>query len=372
VEVLVQEDHAVRLVTYHEGEDVSLPGMVVHRTPRLPGIRGIKPGMSWKKLAYDFMLTVTVLRLLRTRDIDVVHGVEEGAFIGLLGKWFFGIPFVYDMDSALTPQATEQWRILRPFKGLMSRLECLPIRESLYVVAVCELLGERARELVPEASIILVEDFSMLPPSTASPSERLAETIGDDRPIILYVGNLEPYQGIDLLLSGFREAVKARPDMNLVVIGGRTKTIDHYRSVSSQLGIASRVHFLGPRPQERLGEYLEQADVVVSPRIQGINTPMKVYSYLDSGRPLLATRLPTHTQVLDDDIACLFEPDSQALAQALTTLMEDPELRLQLARRAKDRVESEFSRAAFARKVRSLYQLVERDVRKTRSTADQA
>ena len=42
------------------------------------------------------------------------------------------------------------------------------------------------------------------------------------------------------------------------------------------------------------------ADVLVSPRLKGLNTPMKIYSYLDSGSAVLATRLRTHTQVLDD------------------------------------------------------------------------
>ena len=50
------------------------------------------------------------------------------------------------------------------------------------------------------------------------------------------------------------------------------------------------------------------ADLLVSPRVKGENTPFKVYTFLASGRPLLATRIPTHTQLLDDDLAWLVEP----------------------------------------------------------------
>ena len=53
---------------------------------------------------------------------------------------------------------------------------------------------------------------------------------------------------------------------------------------------------------------MAQADVLVSPRTKGANTPMKVYSYLDSGVAVLATRLPTHTQVMNDETALLAEP----------------------------------------------------------------
>ena len=74
------------------------------------------------------------------------------------------------------------------------------------------------------------------------------------------------------------------------------------------------VHFLGPRPvQPRCPTSLRQADVLVSPRLKGLNTPMKIYSYLDSGTAVLATRLRTHTQVLDDRTAYLVEPEPEPL-----------------------------------------------------------
>ena len=71
------------------------------------------------------------------------------------------------------------------------------------------------------------------------------------------------------------------------------KDVIKYRDLSSSLGIDTRVHLVGQRPVGQIGHYMAQADVLVSPRIQGLNTPMKVYSYLDSGVAVLATRLST-------------------------------------------------------------------------------
>ena len=115
---------------------------------------------------------------------------------------------------------------------------------------------------------------------------------------------------------------------------------------AQRLGVERRVHFLGPRPLPQLGAYLRQADVLVSPRIAGTNTPMKIYSYLDSGRPVVATRLPAHTQVLDDEIACLVDPTPEDLAEGLVRLFRDAELRMLLARRARERFPTWFSRPA--------------------------
>ena len=98
--------------------------------------------------------------------------------------------------------------------------------------------------------------------------------------------NLETYQGIDLLLEAFRRVLPEVPDARLAIIGGSDADVSAYRERCAALGLGDSVWLAGPRPVERLAAYLRRATVLVSPRIHGDNTPMKVYSYLDSGRPL--------------------------------------------------------------------------------------
>ena len=57
--------------------------------------------------------------------------------------------------------------------------------------------------------------------------------------------------------------------------------------------------------------------MLVSPRIAGTNTPLKLYAYLKTGKPIVATDLPTHTQVLTSQTALLAPPDPRAFGQAL-------------------------------------------------------
>jgi glycosyltransferase involved in cell wall biosynthesis len=99
--------------------------------------------------------------------------------------------------------------------------------------------------------------------------------------------------------------------------------------------------------------------VLVSPRLKGLNTPMKIYSYLDSGTVVLATRLRTHTQVLDDRTAYLVAPDPEALGHGLAHLFSDPSLRSRLAREAKAYVQQEFTPEAAQRKLGTFYTMIE-------------
>ena len=86
---------------------------------------------------------------------------------------------------------------------------------------------------------------------------------------------------------------------------------------------------------------------------------MKIYSYLDSGTAVLATRLRTHTQVLDDQTAYLVPPEPEAVGHGLAELLRDPVLRTRLASQAKAYVQQEFTPEAAKRKLSSFYSMME-------------
>jgi glycosyltransferase involved in cell wall biosynthesis len=349
LEVFSQRGYRVDVLTYHQGEDVRIANCHVLRTSAVPGLGKVRPGFSAKKLLCDAIMFVRAVALGRRVRYDLVYAVEESVFMAMVLKRLFGTPFVYDMDSSLAQQMMERFPLLRVVGGALGKAEGLAIRESAAVLAVCRELEEVALRHAPGKLVGRAEDASLLDDDTAD-GERLRDTVGDG-PMAMYVGNLEPYQGVDLLIESFVHTVRSAPDARLAVIGGEEQAIRRERLRAEQLGIAASVHFVGPRPVSRLGWYLRQADVLVSPRISGINTPMKIYSYLDSGRPVLATRLPTHTQVIDDEIGVLAEPEPAAFGEALSLLLQDPERGERLARHAKERVEREYSPDAFRRKV---------------------
>jgi glycosyltransferase involved in cell wall biosynthesis len=113
--------------------------------------------------------------------------------------------------------------------------------------------------------------------------------------------------------------------------------------------------FTGQQPAREIPSFVQACQVLVSPRIRGTNTPLKIYSYLRSGRPILATDLLTHTQVLTPDIARLVEPEPEAFAEALAALLDDGAARAALADRARRVAEEKYSRASYLRRTAQAY-----------------
>ena len=348
LQALGRAGHACDALVLPGGEDVELPGVRVFRVPALPGLGRIGPGLSARKLVADLaMVPLAAWRLTRGR-YDLIIAVEEAAFMALALKPVFGVPYVYDIDSSLPEQIRDKHAPPRWLDRLLVAAERAAVRRSIGAMPCCQALGEMVRDYDADLPVQTLEDVTLVergPPGRPPPDCRFAE------PVVMYVGNLEPYQGVDLLIEGFARARSDGARARLVVVGGTPETIAAHDALAHAAGVGEAVTFTGPRPVDQLGRYMAGATIVASPRRQGRNTPMKVYSYLDSGRPLLATRLRTHTQVLDDRVALLVEPTPEAMGHGIARLLGDPALRDRLAQAGARRVQAEFSREAYRRKL---------------------
>lgn len=349
----------VDLVVYRDGEDRNHPGLTVWRAKTPRWLSGIGPGFSIRKLLADAWLFFLARRLLRTRHYDVVHAGEEAVFFAMWFKRWRRIPYVYDMDSSIAQQMIEKLGWLRPLAGFFDWCEAKAIRGALAVAPVCNALADLARAR-GAAHVVTLHDISPFRESDFIATRTLRDQLGLQGSILLYVGNLEAYQGIDLLLEALPPALERGAEVDLVIAGGTPGHIRHYRQKAAALGIAERAHFIGPWPVARLAELLAQADILAAPRLKGINTPMKVFPYLHSGRAVLVTDLPTHTQVLDASVCELGAPNPSGFADSIVRLARDPGRREALGAAGRRFVEANHVYSAHQRRVRSLYDYVAR------------
>jgi glycosyltransferase involved in cell wall biosynthesis len=224
------------------------------------------------------------------------------------------------------------------------------VRRAAAVVTVCDALTERVKAIAPGVPVFQVEDpplVSEAEPSSSATAAALRTSLAlRPGPVALYSGNFEPYQGVDLLVG----AAAHLPGVQFVFMGGEPAEIERLRGRAT-----ANCVFAGKRPPAELPRFLALADVLVSPRSQGRNTPFKVYTYLASGKPLVATRIETHTQLLDDGLARLVPPTPEGLAGGVRAALEDPAGSSDRAAAGRRLIDQHYSGERYAEKVRRAY-----------------
>ena len=172
--------------------------------------------------------------------------------------------------------------------------------------------------------------------------------------LVVSAGTLEPYQGIDRLVRGFRHVVAPIPDAALLIVGGVPAQVDEYRQLADQCGVGMACLFTGRVPQAKAKHYAAHATVQISSRVSGTNTPLKVYEQLSRGIPIVATNIYSHTQVLDDTVAFLVEPTPEDIAQGILRALQCPDEARQKARNAQELYEKRYSRRVYKEKMQRL------------------
>ncbi|NCD34777.1 MAG: glycosyltransferase [Spartobacteria bacterium] len=356
----------VDLLCYHVGQDIDVPHVTIIRAWGPPFIKRIPIGFGWKKLVCDVFLSWSMLKLIRRREYDVVHAVEEAVFpaIGIVrwlsGKKKRGLNVVYDMDSSMADQILEKWRALGFLRRPMFAMERWAMRRADLILPVCDHLAEKVRELAPHALSVVLRDQALTSEGIRD-VEDIRATMALTGKMAMYVGNLEHYQGVDLILATAGQWIRLHgtdKPLHFVIIGGNDADLARYREKVQQDGLADCVHFVGRRPVDALQTFLAQADYLLSPRGKGVNTPLKVYSYMLAGKPLLATNIVSHTQVLDEDCACLLPCDEGKWAIALDALYTDETACAQMGKKARARAEKNHSVQAYDEVLSGAYRMM--------------
>ncbi len=356
--------HEVDLVTYPLGEDVAIKNVSIVRTPRIPFVRRIDIGPSKTKVVLDFFVLLKTIQLLLKNRYDVIHSHEEAGFFSTGLSKIFKVKHLYDMHSSL-PQQLENFKfttsrfLIRAFE----RLERKTLKEADAVITICPALLDHVKKLIPGKNQVLIENVVdntwVLDPASETAAD-LVKKFGIDGKIkILYTGTFESYQGIGLLVESAGLVLQEHPEAIFILVGGSPEQIESYRKQTEGLGLRDHFVFTGQVWPNLIPLFVELSDMLVSPRIHGTNTPLKIYSYLRSGRPIVATRHPTHTQVLDEDIAVLTEATPQAFAEGIIRLLRDDSLRIKIVKNAVGVAETKYSLESYLQKTEKIYATLE-------------
>lgn len=348
------------LLTYGEGADVAIPGLRIVRIPRLRMLEPVKVGPSAAKVVLDLLIAIWTLGLLVRHRYDFVDAHEEGVFICRFLRPVFRFKLVYEMHSSLPRQLTSfEFTSSRLWIWLFERLERSSLRAADAVVTISPSLARYATEQIPDKTKHFLIENSVLDEvklkdsGTVSRHEQPSKhSLLGDREVVAYAGTFEAYQGLEILLKAFREVRKQCGDVALLLVGGTADQVARYRKQAEELDIEKDCVFTGRVDQGVARRLTEAAAVVTSPRLEGTSTPLKVYEQLAAGIPLVATRIGAHTEVLDDGVCWLCEPEERSLAEAILAALEDRQEASRRAEAAERLYEEKYSRSVYVEKMR--------------------
>ncbi len=231
----------------------------------------------------------------------------------------------------------------------LARAEEAALRNSFAVVAITQWLARHSRRFNHRVACIpdAFEPALFKPMPQALARARLSLAPG---PIALYAG-LTFRDGVPLLA---RAARSLPAGARAVLVGGSEQDRSRLRSLAPP----DKLELLPPVPVEQVPAYLAAADVLVLPYARSrfteqFSSPLKLFEYLAMGKPIVATRVGSVTEVLTNREALLVSPTPEAIARGITTLLRNPRKARALARAAK-RKSARFTYAARARAIAQL------------------
>jgi glycosyltransferase involved in cell wall biosynthesis len=350
---LSEKGYSVTLLAYPFGQDLIIPNVKIIRSAKVIGINTIKIGPSYQKIILDIFFFLKALKLALTNSYDLFHGIEEAAHMACVISRIKRKPFIADVDSCIPEQLKSSGFITNNFLlGILVFVEKICFGRAARVLTVCKALTDQVKKIQPCARVTQIEDFPMeRVDSNKTINLRQAYNIAEDQKIIVYAGNFEQYQGVDLLIRSFSQLKHIKA--HLVLVGGNDQHIQNYKKLALNLNSENDITFTNALDSELMPSIHAQADLLVSPRLTGTNTPLKIYSYMSAERLILATNIISHTQVLSDKEAILSKPEltdfTANLERALTIDAGDK------IAAAKNLVETKYSRLRFKNEIQRMY-----------------
>jgi glycosyltransferase involved in cell wall biosynthesis len=252
--------------------------------------------------------------------------------------------------------------------GIFEWLERSALKASEAVITICPDLRDYALESGVEAERLFLIENSIFDDVRLLHRRQVSVPMDQERvdipqavgPRVVYAGTFETYQGLGVLVQAFGRLLPEQPGAQLVMVGGRVEQIEPLERLAEECGASDNCVFTGRVSKSEAMRLLDLADVLVSPRSEGTNTPLKVYEQLASGKPLVATNIWSHTQVLNDDVCFLVDPQPEAMAEGLLRAMTDEAAAKQKAEAARRLYEIAYSRPVYEGKMRDFLALLGR------------
>src|SRR3989338_268693 len=311
-----------------------------------------------KKDPFDYYGIKKTFSIKKLPTLDLIFLNNKNIFFLIQTLTFLLSAKIYLLFKKYDVLYTREQMVGLFFSNIVLELHLLPKKirpfhlriwkKSKKLIVLTSFIKKRLIEFgISGDKIIVASDGVNLPLFDISISKedaRRKTNLPLDKKIVGYVGMLRTLgmeKGVDIALKSLSEI--KNPDIIFVLVGGTKEDIDFYGDLVSRLGIKERVLFVGSVAHSLVPVYLKAFDVLLAPFPENEHynfymSPMKIFEYMASKRPIISTKLPTLIETLGDS-ALLLEPDNIGqLRDGITKVLNDRELVDNLSLKAYNRV----------------------------------
>lgn len=318
--------HDVRLVTYHLGRDMA--DIPTDRIVRIPWYGKLTAGPSWHKPYLDLLLFFKALQVARSFRPDLIHAhLHEGAFIGIFLKKLLNIPLLFDCQGSLTGEIIDHGfirkggRLASLFAGIEQfinkNVDAIVTSSTAGAEALCNQWGVSPSKVTPLTDGVNTDEFA---PGDKAAARRVLG-LPSDRPVVVFLGLLNRYQGVDLLLDVMEILRKRKVRVHFLVMGFPD---EKYRRAAHERDVAGMITFTGRIDYGQAPDYLAAGDLAVSPKISLTEANGKLFNYMACGLPCLVFDTPVNREILGETGTYARFADPVDFADRLEEMLADP------------------------------------------------
>jgi glycosyltransferase involved in cell wall biosynthesis len=346
----------LRLVTYHIGRDI--PGIPTVRIPSIPWYGRLEAGPSWHKPYLDLLLLMKAHKVARKFKPDLIHAhLHEGAFIGAILKKIIRVPMLFDCQGSLTAEITDhkfvkQGSLLQ--RGFATLERWINLNSDYIITSAGPTVDLLVSDGVPQERVRALMDGVDTGIFKPYPKEEIRRRLGlpADRRIVCFLGLLNSYQGVDLLLEAAADLKSQGAKLHFLIMGFPE---EKYLEKAREMSIDDIITFTGRVPYDQAAQYLSAGDIAVSPKMSLTEANGKLFNYMACGLPTIAFDSPVNREILGDAGYYANFGDMNELSGAIGRLAGDHELREELAEAGRERAVSEHSWKARGRELMEIY-----------------
>jgi len=363
-ESLAGHGHKVSIVTYHFGEEGLTAPLDIHRIPRLVPYKKLTAGPAWKKPLLDVLLTGKLFQIVKKHNIEIIHAHNyEAALSGAVVGFCTGIPVLFHAHGVMEDELHTY------FRGRFSRFAARHVGTLLDIIA--SRWTDSIIALNPEGESFFVSKgiargtVTHIPPGISyqeasdMADKNVCKAHGiDSGPMVLYTGNIDGYQNLELLFESFVLVLEHIPDARLVLLThGKT---DSFAGLCSNLGIDRSVYLITIDSFTQVQHFLARALVAVMPRTSWSGFPIKLLNYMASGTPVVACEGSSQCIEHGRDGLIVKNNDREAFARSIISLIQDPCLGKKLGQKAREKVRMNYAWDCIIPKIEKMYDAVSR------------